>query len=150
MKARDLMTPDPAVATLDQSLSDAARIMRDQDIGMVPVVDNPSNRNLRGVITDRDIAIRHVAERHTEDCPITAHMTRDSLDTVSPEAEASEVMEVMKRGQVRRVLVTEGDRLVGVIAQADLALEEEGIRPAEVEEVVERVSAPSVKLTDER
>jgi len=149
MKARDLMTPDPAVVTLDQSLSDAALIMRDLDVGIVPVVDNPSSRNLRGVITDRDIAVRHVAERHLEDCPVSAHMTSGPLDTVSPEADASEVMELMMRDQVRRVLVTEGDRLVGVIAQADLALKEGEVEPIEVERVLERVSAPSVKLRED-
>ena len=149
MKARDLMTPDPAVVTTDQYVSEAARIMRDQNIGLVPVVDNSSARNLRGVITDRDVAVRHVAERHTQDCPVGEHMTGGPLDTVSPDADVAEVMELMRRDQLRRILVTEGDRLVGVIAQADLALKEGQLEPVEVENVLERISAPSVRLTDQ-
>jgi CBS domain-containing protein len=142
MKARDLMTAQPFVVTPDEPVSHAAEIMRDRDVGLVPVVDDRRRMSLRGVITDRDIAIRCVAEKHGHDCRVMDHMTVEPLDTVWPDADVHEVMEVMKDDRVRRVLVTEGDRLVGVIAQADLARLEGPIEPVEVEKVLERISEP--------
>ncbi|MBI2186078.1 MAG: CBS domain-containing protein [Acidobacteria bacterium] len=62
MKVRDIMTPDPEVVTPEEPISRAARIMRDYDVGIVPVVGDSESRNLVGVITDRDIACRHVAD----------------------------------------------------------------------------------------
>ena len=142
MKARDLMTPNPAVVTPDDPVSRAAEIMRDRDVGMVPVVDDLSGMRLRGVITDRDIAVRCLAARHPPGCPVGDHMTAAPLDTVSPAANVHEVMELMKEDRVRRVMVTEGERLVGVIAQADLARREGPVDPVAVEKVLERISEP--------
>lgn len=142
MRARDLMTPNPRVVTGDTPLSEAARLMRDLNVGLIPVVDDLAHMHLRGVITDRDIVVRHVAERHPQDCRISDHMSAGRMDTVTPDADVSEVMALMERDQVRRILVAEGGRLVGIIAQADLALKEGRIEPLKVEEVLERVSAP--------
>jgi CBS domain-containing protein len=140
------MTPNPQVTTPDEPVSHAARIMRDHNVGSVPVVDDRAHMHLAGIITDRDIVIRCVAERHSTDCRIGDHMTTDHLDTVTPETAATEVVRLMERDQVRRVLVTERGRLVGIIAQADLALKEGPLQPLVVEEVLERVSSPSVRL----
>jgi CBS domain-containing protein len=146
MLARDLMTRNPRVVTVDQRVNDAARIMRDQSVGCVPVVNDTSTMRLEGVITDRDITVRCTAERHLRDCPVVEHMTAGPLNTVTPHTDVTEVMEQMERDQVRRILVTEGDRLVGIIAQADLALKEGPVEPLKVEEVLERLSAPSVRV----
>lgn len=141
MKARELMTKDPAVLTPDEPVSRAAQIMRDRNVGAVPIVDDRSSMRLRGLITDRDLAIRHVAESHGPDCRVSEELTSGPLKTVTPETEAQEVFELMKREQVRRVPVVQGDRLVGIIAQADVAT---GGRsdPATVGKVVERISEP--------
>jgi CBS domain-containing protein len=146
MKARDLMTANPRVVTTDQHVVDAARIMRDLNVGCVPVVRDTDSMHLEGVVTDRDLVVRCLAERHLRDCVITDHMTAGPLNTVSPETEVAELMELMERDQIRRILVTEGSRLVGVIALADLALKEGPIEPLRMEEFMERVSAPSVRL----
>lgn len=143
MKARDLMTPDPRVVTGDARVSEAARLMRDLDVGMIPVVDDLAHMHPRGVITDRDIVVRHVAERHPHDCRVDEHMSTGHLDTVAPDADVSELMARMEGGQVRRILVVEGGRLVGIVAQADLALKEGRVDTLRVEEVLERVSAPA-------
>lgn len=143
MKARDLMTPHPHVVTPDDPVSRAAVIMRDHDVGVLPVVDDLSGMRLRGVITDRDIVVRCTAAKHWPDCAVADHMTLGPLDTVSPAADAHEVMELMKEDRVRRVLVTEGERLVGVIAQADLARREGPVEPVEVVTVLERISEPA-------
>ncbi|HEX7051624.1 MAG TPA: CBS domain-containing protein [Longimicrobiales bacterium] len=141
MKARDLMTPNPEFVTSDDSLTQAARIMRDVDVGIVPVVDDPMSMRVMGVITDRDIAVRHVAEGHQQECRVADHMTSGQIDCVSPDADEDEVLERMEREQIRRLPVVEEDnRLVGIIAQADLATR--GVKEKKVGEVVERISEP--------
>lgn len=140
MKARDLMAPFPGVVTAGDPLSRAAEIMRDRDVGMVPVVDDTLAMHLRGVITDRDIAVRCVAPRHGGRCLVGAHLTAGPLVTVEPDADVREVMEQMKAHQVRRLPVVAGGRLVGVVALADLARMAAPEGPLEVEAVLERVS----------
>lgn len=147
MLARDLMTAAPQVVTADQPVSQAARIMRDLNIGCVPVVDDMAHMQLSGVITDRDLVIRCLAERHGQDCTVGDHMTTDGLATVSPEADVSEVVRLMEREQVRRMLVTDQGRLVGIIAQADLALKDGPLQPLVIEQLLERVSAPALPLS---
>jgi CBS domain-containing protein len=140
MKAREIMTANPQFVTPDDSLTRAAEIMRDVEVGIVPVVDNAANRRLRGVITDRDIAIRHVADRHGNDCRVADHMS-SNVTTVKPDDDVSEVMERMQRERIRRIPVVEEDRLVGIIAQADIALEGRKIGD-EVQETIAKISEP--------
>jgi CBS domain-containing protein len=143
MKAREIMTPDPETVTPDEPVSRAAQIMRTYDIGMVPVVSDRDSKNLIGVITDRDIAVRHVADTHREDCSVGAHMTRDNIETIGETDDAASAMEAMKRREVRRIPVTnKNGKLVGVIAQADIAVADE-IPRKDVADVVKTVSEPA-------
>ncbi len=143
MKARDLMTENPEFVTPDDPITRAAQIMRDIDVGIVPVVDSPESRKLQGVITDRDIAIRHVAEGHTRECRVRDEMTSGRIDTVRPDTDEEEVLRLMERDQVRRLpVVDENDRLVGIIAQADIATRLGRDKPEEVEKLVEKISEP--------
>ena len=139
MKARDVMTEYPQAVIPTDPVSHAAALMRDSDVGFVPVVEDRQTRRLVGVITDRDIAIRHVADAHGDDCTIKQHMTADPLVTVSPEAPTSEVHNLMMEHQVRRVAVVDSEgHLMGVIAQADVATKEG--RDQQTGQVVERIS----------
>lgn len=143
MQAREIMTPDPRTLTPGDTVSEAGRIMRELDVGIVPVVKDGDGGQLDGVITDRDIAVRHVAERHTDDCRISDHMSR-GVATVSPDEDVDRVMERMRSEQVRRIPVVEdGGRLVGIIAQADLAVETGPEKTEAVEETVEEISEPA-------
>ena len=143
MKARDLMTPDPFVVLPDEPVLRAAEIMRDHDVGVVPVVESRESRLLLGVITDRDLAVRHVAGAHHHDCPVRDHMTADHLVAVRPSDGAGEVMDRMADHKVRRVMVTDdGGRLLGVIAPADLLREEGEEHPRRVERVLAEISEP--------
>ena len=139
MKARDVMTSNPECVTRDDKLSSAARIMRDVDTGFVPVVESRDSMRVAGVITDRDIAVRHVADGHSEECTVGDHMSA-STRSVSPDDDVDRVMDLMKREQIRRVPVIENDRLVGIIAQADLATSRVGDR--KVGDTVEKISEP--------
>lgn len=144
MKARELMTENPECLTVEDTVQKAAQRMRELDVGLMPVVDDASSRRLRGVITDRDIATRHVAEGHDAgNCRVENEMTRDNLYTVTPDDDMDTVMERMKAGQVRRVPVMEDDRIVGIIAQADLAIRTSDARAEEVESTVEKISEPA-------
>ena len=144
MKISEIMTPQPDVVTPSDLLQRAAEIMRDRDVGLVPIVDDRKTMRLRGVITDRDIAVRHVAAGHPRECKVNEHMTAEHIETVGPETDLNRVLEIMQRAQVRRVPVVESDgRLVGVVAQADIALEETPDHPMHVAETVRKISEPA-------
>jgi CBS domain-containing protein len=144
MEVRDIMTTIPACVTPDDTLSLAAQVMRELDVGLVPVVDNHMDMQLLGVITDRDIAIRCVARSHAPGCEVREHMTPRPVHTVRPEADIQEAIAAMEWEQVRRIpVVFENGRLCGIIALADIARHVGPGRPVEVERLVARVSEPA-------
>lgn len=144
MKVQEMMTSDPATITPDDSVRDAARMMKEHDCGLIPVVEGRDSKRLVGVLTDRDIAVRLVGEGKSADTKVSEVMTRDP-SCASPEADVSEVDCIMSERQVRRVPVVDTvGRLVGIVAQADLALQEnDGVSDREVGRMVERISEPS-------
>jgi CBS domain-containing protein len=139
MKARDIMTANPRCVTTADSITRAAEIMRDTDVGIVPVVEDSGSMRLAGVVTDRDIAVRIVAEGRGNDVNVREVMS-SGLATVRPDDDLDRVTELMKSEQVRRIPVVDGDRLVGIIAQADVAREG---RDKKTGDVVEHISEPS-------
>jgi CBS domain-containing protein len=140
MKAHEIMTSKPEVVTPQDPISRAAQIMRDKDVGLVPVVRDTSSMMLEGVITDRDVAVRHVADCHTSDCSVASHMSREHISAVDQSDDVQTVLATMERAEVRRVPVTDKNgKLVGIIAQADIATCDD-IPKAQVGEVVGRVS----------
>lgn len=141
-KARDIMTANPQCVTPEDAVSRAAEIMRDANVGLVPVVEDQGSMRLAGVVTDRDIAVRVVAEGRGNDCRARDVMS-SGLATVRPDDDVSHVTDLMKREQVRRVPVVENDRLVGIIAQADVALDLGSDR--KTGDVVEKISEPNRK-----
>lgn len=141
MKAQDIMTKNPRTVTPETRLMEAARLMKDEDVGIVPVVESGASRRLVGVLTDRDITVRHVAEGHdSNQCPVSEAMS-DRLVTARPDEDIEDVMETMGREQIRRIpIVDERGDLVGILAQADLAREAHD--DDKVEETVEKISRP--------
>jgi CBS domain-containing protein len=145
-RAAEIMTEDPETVTPDVTLAEAAKKMRDLDVGIIPVVEE-GNRRLKGVITDRDIAIRAVAEGRDVNSTRVADCMTDDVETCNKNDSVREVLEVMKREQVRRVPITDRDgRLVGIIAQADVAVDfsdGSGRRERKVARTLERISEPA-------
>ena len=142
MRARDIMTSNPLVVTGEDTISHAAEIMRDAEVGIVPVVDDREHRRLIGVLTDRDIAVRCVSHKHVPACDVRLHMSGDHLHTVAPDDDVDRVIEAMAHDQVRRIpVVAEDGRLIGMISQADLATKVGPDNPLDVERVLESVSA---------
>jgi CBS domain-containing protein len=152
MKARDIMFSSPEVVTPDQTVAEAGRLMKSLDVGALPVVEDRAGMRLAGIVTDRDLVMRHVAAGHTEECPVRHAMTprtdESEFVTVRPEDTTDYVMDVMSRHQIRRVpVLSADDRLVGIIALADVAREIGPVAPAEVVKVLEAISAPSTERT---
>ena len=143
--AWQIMTEDPTTVTGDTTLTVAAQLMRELDVGVIPVVDDDEGGRLVGVITDRDMVVRALADGKDGKATVADHMTSD-VTSVSPGDSVHDVLDVMKHERVRRVPVTDSDgRLVGIISQADLAVSYAGLnveREAEVEEAIERISEP--------
>src|SRR5215210_5599635 len=120
MKAHEIMSRNPTSVTPDTTLVDAARLMKDENIGVIPVVDSLDSRRLIGVVTDRDIAVRAVAEGRDGSTTSVGHIMTADVRTVGPNDSVNDVMALMGREQVRRVpIVDERGALVGIIAQAD-------------------------------
>ena len=145
MRAGELMTENPECVTPDTSLVEVARKMRELNVGIIPVVESMENRRLKGVITDRDITVRAVAAGKDGNTKVADCMTAD-VDTVNKNDQVSEVLNLMSREKVRRVPVTDREgRLVGIIAQADLAVDfagDDSRRESMVEDTIEQISEP--------
>ncbi len=138
MKCREIMTKNVKTATREMSLREVASMMRDGDMGAVPVVDDGK---LIGIVTDRDIVVRAVAESKSADTPISEAMTTE-LFTVAPDDFVFEAIRLMGDKQVRRIPVINADgKLAGIIAMADVALEMEDER--EIAETLEEISSGS-------
>lgn len=138
MRASEIMTKNVRHAPPDASVRDVAAMMRDGDMGAVPVVDNGK---LIGIVTDRDIVVRVVATGKSSDTPILEAMTTE-LFTVAPDDFVFEAIRLMGDKQVRRIPVVNRDgSLAGIIAMADVALEMEDER--EIAETLEEISSGS-------
>lgn len=138
MDVRSVMTPDPATCQVTSPLREVARLMLENDCGLVPVIDEQGRAV--GTVTDRDIALRVVAEgRDPAQCTAQDCMT-SPVASVNIESSLTEATELMESEQIRRVLVIDQDgRLCGVIAQADVALSG---RDRKTAELVKHVSEP--------
>jgi CBS domain-containing protein len=142
------MTPDPARCTPETTAQAAAVLMRDNDCGSIPVIENTSSNRLIGTVTDRDLAVRGLATGKGPSTKISEMMTPRPV-TCLPEDEVEDVRQVMIQQQVRRVPVVDTDgMLVGIVAQADLAIEDGAASDREVGRVVEAISEPRSDLAD--
>jgi CBS domain-containing protein len=142
MRVFQIMTPDPACCTPQNTAREAAILMKDNDCGSIPVVENLANRRLIGTITDRDLAIRGLATGKGPDTSVGDLMTYEPI-TCGSEDEVEVVREVMTARQVRRVpVVNDNGAVVGIVAQADLALEEGAASDQELGRIVEAISDP--------
>jgi CBS domain-containing protein len=128
------MTPDPACCTPDSTAREAASLMKEHDCGSIPVVEKLETRRLVGTVTDRDLAVRGLAAGKGPD---------------TPDDEVEIVREVMIARQVRRVpVVDENGAVVGIVSQADVALEDGAASDQEVGRIVEAISDPRRELAE--
>ncbi|HZS48901.1 MAG TPA: CBS domain-containing protein [Blastocatellia bacterium] len=137
LRARDIMTTDVRTTTPDASIFEVAKMMRDEDVGAIPVIENGK---LKGIVTDRDIVIRAIADKNQNLGGFAVKdVMSDDVYSVRPNDRVVDAIRKMGDKQVRRILVTDNnDRLRGIISMADVALESDHDR--ELAEALEDVS----------
>ena len=131
---RDVMTGNPTTCEPTATVVDAAKVMAREDVGSVPIVEGG---RLVGLVTDRDIIVRTVSEGRDVKTTTVNDVASKNLVTVAPDEDLERALQLMAKHQVRRIPVVEGDRVVGIVAQADVA------RAADEEktgEVVQQIS----------
>jgi len=138
LRCREIMTGNVLTTTGEMSLKDAAQMMKDGDIGVLPVVERETNK-LVGIVTDRDIVVRAVAVGKSADATVAEAMTTE-LYTAKPDDYAFDAIRTMGERQVRRIpIIDEAGILQGIVSMADVALEMEDER--EIAETLEEISS---------
>lgn len=141
MQVKNIMTANPACCTPDTSLTDVARMMQEHDCGAIPVCENNNSKKLVGVVTDRDIVLRTLADGKDPFELAAGDIMTPEVATVRADTDVEECAEIMKDHQVRRLFVTdENGNCVGIVAQADLALSDLDERTGSV---VKEISEPA-------
>ena len=141
MRIQEIMTKNPSCVTPDATVREVAQVMSREDVGIVPVVDDQSDKHLLGVVTDRDIAIRCIAEGKDGSCRVRDVMSTDDIATCSENDDIDSVMEAMRTEKVRRIpIVDDRGSLVGIVSQADVVRKARDGQNAE--RTVERISEP--------
>jgi CBS domain-containing protein len=121
-KCDAVMTRDPVCCLPDDTVEKVAKLMKRENIGPIPVIENEENRKLVGIVTDRDLAMKIVAEgRDAKSTKVGAVMTR-TIVTCRPDDDLQIALDAMSRNQLRRVLIVDNDnKVLGIISQADVA-----------------------------
>jgi CBS domain-containing protein len=132
---KEVMTSEVKACEPDTSVSEAAKVMAKEDVGPVPVVEEG---RLTGIVTDRDIVVRVVAEGRDPSSTTVGEIASRDLVTVSPDDDLDMALKQLAQNQVRRIPVVEGGRLVGIVAQADIARLGSDAKTGEVVEEISR------------
>ena len=132
---KEVMTSEVKACEPNTTVAEAAKLMAKEDIGPVPVVEEG---RLTGIVTDRDIVVRVVAEGRDPNSTTVGEIASSDLVTVSPDDDLDAALQQLARKQVRRIPVVEGDRLVGIVAQADIARLGSDAKTGEVVEEISR------------
>ena len=150
MRVKHIMTKNPTCCVPSDVASKAASIMRDEDTGVIPVIDNEQGQKVAGVVTDRDLCMNVVAEgrdprtTHVQDCmtaTVVSCVSQDSVDKAT---------ELMRENQIRRIpVVDEERRLLGIVSMADI-VGRANVRTSETHETLKTVSAPSAQPSKPR
>ncbi|WP_432401772.1 CBS domain-containing protein [Wukongibacter sp. M2B1] len=119
MKVKDLMTRNVTIASTDSSIAEVAQSMKNLDVGSIPVCDN--SKNVVGIVTDRDIVLRSVAEGSNVKDTKAQTVMSTQIVSVSPDTDVHEAADIMAKQQIRRLPVVENGKLVGIVAIGDFA-----------------------------
>jgi CBS domain-containing protein len=149
MKVKDLMSKEPELATPDMNLTKIARMMAEQNVGSIPVVESRESLKVVGMVTDRDITTRAVAEGK-DPLMITAREVMSTpVVTVKQDDDIKDVARLMEKNMVRRIPVVDEEGFVcGMVAQADIALKSNDKTTADVVESVSKPTQGASKVDD--
>lgn len=138
-KCSDIMTKDLVTATSGSSVVEVAQLMKNEDIGPILIVDNDSSRTLVGIVTDRDIVLKVIADRKDVNATRVGDVMSKKLVTCRADDDVDVARKAMAQFQLRRIPVVEDNmRLVGIISQADLATRVDA--PEKTGEMVKEIS----------
>ena len=132
---REIMTEKPKTCSPQDAVIDCAKLMASEDVGPIPIVEG---ERLVGLVTDRDIVLRVVAEGRDPKSTTLGDIASTDLVTVAPDDDLEHALELMGGNQVRRLPVVQGDRLIGIVAQADVARHAEETKVGDVVEDISR------------
>ncbi|MDX6408425.1 MAG: hypothetical protein QOE13_1496 [Gaiellaceae bacterium] len=136
---RDVMTSNPCTIDAESSVAYAAKMMQEEDVGLAPIVEGDK---LIGMLTDRDIATRVTAEGRNPDQVKVRDVASKQLVTIDPQQDLDDALRMMAKHQVRRLPVVEDGRLVGVVAQADIAREGDDTQTGQLVEEISQSGGP--------
>ncbi|MCP2290167.1 CBS domain-containing protein [Nocardia amikacinitolerans] len=136
MKARDIMHAEAECIPADETLDRAAEMMRNMDVGALPICEND---RLVGMVTDRDIVVRCIAEGHDPSRVRAGDLAKGTPHWVDADAELQQVLDIMEQNQIKRLPVMENKRLIGMISEADLA---KNISDSKLAEFISAVYVP--------
>jgi CBS domain-containing protein len=144
LKCSVVMTQDPQCCLPSDTVSAAAQLMREENVGSIPVIDNKTDRKLLGIVTDRDLAVQVVANFCDSRSTRVADVMTRQVITCRPDDDLQVTLEAMAKYQLRRIpVVDDGFRIVGIISQADVATRID--HPGEIAKVVKEISQPEVE-----
>jgi CBS domain-containing protein len=141
-KCNEVMTKDPVYCLPNDAVARAAQLMKKENIGPIPVIENERTKKLVGIVTDRDLALKVVADRRDPKATKVEEVMTREVVTCRPEDDLQRALDAMSEHQLRRIpVVDDGNKLVGIIAQADVATR---VKQAQkTAETVEGISQPS-------
>jgi CBS domain-containing protein len=143
MKTKHVMTKDPKYCVSSDTAQRAARIMRDEKAGVVPVIENEQSRKIVGIVTDRDLCMNVVAEGRDPRTTQVHECMTTTVVSCSPQDSVDKATELMRDNQIRRVpIVDEQHRLVGIVSMADI-VGRANVKTSETHETLKQVSAPT-------
>ena len=139
MQCSEVMTKDPSCSLPTDSVFAAAQLMKSEDVGPIPVVKDKGTRKLEGIVTDRDLALKVVAEGLDPNNTSVEEVMTTGVVTCAPNDNVDNALELMQQHHIRRIpIVDDNEKLVGIISQADIATRVE--QPSKTAEVVEEIS----------
>ena len=122
MICSEIMTKDPECCVPSDSVMKAAQLMKSEDVGPIPIVEDKEEKKLTGIVTDRDLAIKVVAEARDPKTTQVEEVMSEGLVTCRENDDVQSVLKLMEDNQIRRIpVVDQSDHLLGIIAQADVA-----------------------------
>jgi CBS domain-containing protein len=150
MNIKDVMTTNPSYCVPGDSSTRAARIMKDKNVGIVPIIQSDADHKLIGVVTDRDLCLAVVAQNVQPDTVKIQQCMTTEIVTVRPDDEVQKAMALMSENQVRRIpVVNQDDVLEGMVATADI-LQRSDVSSDETCDVFKKVSEPTDQASKPR
>ena len=143
-KCNEVMTKNPACCLPNDMVAKVAQLMKNKDIGTVPIIENEHTKKLVGIVTDRDLAMKIVAEGRDANSSKAEEVMTRKVVTCRGEDDVQKALDAMSQRQLRRIPVVDNDnKIVGIIAQADVATRVD--QPAKTAEVVKNISQSNAK-----